>query len=68
MESTNSILVPLETINKNGYNLSFRRYKPVEYEKVEYEDPEVLINKILQLEEEIAENLQELKAMTNEEG
>ena len=50
-------------IKKNDYNLSISRYKQVEHEEVEYEEPEVLIEKVSQLEEEIAKELQELKAM-----
>ena len=62
-ESAQSILVPFETIKKNDYNLSISRYKQVEHEQVEYEDPEVLIEKVTRLEEEITKELQELKLM-----
>jgi len=63
LESDHSILVPFETIRKNDYNLSISRYKQAEHEEVEYEEPEVLIENISRLEEEIAKELQELKAM-----
>ncbi len=62
-KSPRSILVPFSEIKKNDYNLSISRYKKVEHEEVVYEEPEVLIEKVLQLEEEIAKELQELKAM-----
>jgi type I restriction enzyme M protein len=62
-KSPQSILVPFSQIKKNGYNLSISRYKKVEHEEVEYEEPEVLIEKVSQLEKEIAKDLQELKAM-----
>jgi type I restriction enzyme M protein len=62
-ESDNSILVPFYEIKKNGYNLSISRYKQVEHEDVEYEGPEVLIENVSRLEEEIAKDLQELRAM-----
>jgi len=62
-ESDKSILVPFETLKKNDYNLSISRYLQVEHEEVEYKDPEVLIENISRLEEEIAKGLQELKAM-----
>jgi type I restriction enzyme M protein len=62
-ESTQSILVPFEKIKKNDYNLSISRYKQVEHEEIEHEEPEVLIENVSQLEEEIAKDLQELKAM-----
>jgi len=61
--SGKSVLVPFEQIKKNDYNLSISRYKQVEYEEVEYEEPEVLIENVARLEEEIAKELQELKAM-----
>jgi type I restriction enzyme M protein len=62
-ESSQSVLVPLEAIRKNGYNLSIARYKEVEHEEVEYEEPQVLIEKVLQLEEAIAKELSDLKGM-----
>ena len=62
-KSVQSILVPFSEIKKNDYNLSVSRYKKVEHEEVEYEEPEILIEKVSQLEEEIAKELQELKAM-----
>src|SRR2546427_12720647 len=62
-ESAQSILVPFEAIMKNKYNLSISRYKQVVHDEVEHEEPEVLIEKVEQLEEEIAKELQELKAM-----
>ncbi len=63
IESDKSVLVPFSEIKKNDYNLSISRYKKVEHEEVEYEEPEVLIENVSRLEEEIAEELQELKAM-----
>jgi type I restriction enzyme M protein len=62
-ESMQSILVPFEQIKKNDYNLSISRYKKVEHEEVEHEEPEVLIENISRLEKEIAKELQELKTM-----
>jgi type I restriction enzyme M protein len=63
VESGQSILVSLETLRKNGYNLSIARYKQVEQEAAKFEEPEVLIDSVLELEEEIAKELQGLKAM-----
>jgi type I restriction enzyme M protein len=63
IESDKSILVPFAEIKKNDYNLSISRYKKAEHEEVEYEDPEALIENVSRLEEEIAKELQELKAM-----
>jgi type I restriction enzyme M protein len=62
-KSAQSILVPFSEIKKSDYNLSISRYKNVEHEEVAYEDPELLIERVSQLEEEIAKGLQELKAM-----
>lgn len=63
IESDHSILVSFETLMKNKYNLSISRYMKTAQEVVEYEDPEVLIENVSRLEEEIAKELQELKAM-----
>jgi type I restriction enzyme M protein len=63
IECNRSILVSFSDIKKNDYNLSISRYKTIEHDEVEYEEPEVLIEKVSQLEEEIAKELQELKAM-----
>lgn len=62
-ESAQSVLVSFLDIEKNDYNLSISQYKKVEHEAVEYEDPEVLIENVARLEEEIVKKLQELKAM-----
>jgi type I restriction enzyme M protein len=62
-QSEKSILVPFSEIKRSGYNLSISRYKQVEHEEVQYEEPEVLIENVSQLEEEIARELQELKTM-----
>ncbi len=61
--SAHSVLVPYETIKTNDYSLSISSYRKVEREEVEFEDPEVLIENLSRLEEEIAKELQELKAM-----
>ena len=63
IESDKSILAPFAEIKKNDYNLSISRYKQVENEEVKHEDPEVLIENVSRLEEEIAKELQALKAM-----
>ena len=53
--------VPIEEIKENGYDLSINRYREVKVEKVEYEKPEVIIEKLLKLEEEITKALIELR-------
>ncbi len=62
-ESGQSILVPFEKIKQSDYNLSISRYKKVEREEVEYEDPLVLIDNVLESEREIENDLITLKKM-----
>ncbi len=62
-ESDNSILVPLSEIKDNDYILSFSRYKEVEHEEIEYEDPKKIIERVLDEEKEIQKELEELKGM-----
>ena len=62
-ESDKSFLVPFAEIKENDYNLSPQRYKKIEYEEVEYEKPEVIIERVLKEEEEIRKELKELKGM-----
>ncbi|SRR6266487_501103 len=61
--SVQSVLIPFSAIKKNDYNLSISRYKQVEHEAIKYEDPSVLIENVTRLEEEIANELKQLKAM-----
>lgn len=46
-----------------NFDLSISRYKEIEYEEVAYEKPEVIIQKIEALEEQILENISELRGM-----
>jgi len=61
--SADSILVPYETIKANDYGLSISSYRKVEPDDLVHEDPQVLIGNLSRLEEEIAKELQELKAL-----
>src|SRR3989454_2148186 len=63
VESARSILVPLDIIRRNNYNLSIARYKGVEHADPDFEEPEVLLGTIEKLEEEIARDLQSLRKM-----
>jgi type I restriction enzyme M protein len=58
-----SFFVPVEEIKENAYDLSINRYKEVEYEEVQYEDPKVILADIKKLEEEIMEGIKELEGM-----
>lgn len=58
-----SFLVPKQEIVDNEYDLSINKYKKVEYTPVEYPPTEEIMNKILELDKEVAKELQELKNM-----
>jgi type I restriction enzyme M protein len=55
------IFVNTQNIRANKYDLSISRYKPVEHKAVEYERPEVLMDKVMLLEEEIVEYVKNIK-------
>lgn len=55
------ILVDVEDIKKNKYDLSISRYKPVEYTAVQYEQPDVILDKLMMMEEEIGYIVKGLK-------
>lgn len=55
-----SFFVPFDEIKENDYNLSISTYKEIEYEDIEYEPPEVIKEKILDLEEKIIKGLNNL--------
>ncbi|KKG08475.1 hypothetical protein EO92_16170 [Methanosarcina sp. 2.H.A.1B.4] len=55
--------VPAVEIKTNNYDLSISRYKEIEYEEVRYEKPEVIIEKIEEIEGRILEHVGELKGM-----
>ena len=58
-----SFLVPVEEIRENDYDLSVNKYKEVEKVKVEYEKPEVILDRIKALEGEIGSALSDLEKM-----
>ncbi|WP_372635209.1 N-6 DNA methylase [Alcanivorax jadensis] len=58
-----SFLVPVEEIAGNDYDLSINRYKEVEYEAVDYDPPQVILDRLAKLEEEISQGRKELEAM-----
>jgi tRNA(Ser,Leu) C12 N-acetylase TAN1 len=59
-EGEKSWWATIEDIRKTDYNLTAGRYCPHQAEAVEHEKPEVLINRLLELEEEIKTDLEEL--------
>ncbi|RLG15687.1 MAG: SAM-dependent DNA methyltransferase [Candidatus Nanohalarchaeota archaeon] len=54
-------VVPFDEIKKNEYDLSISKYQEIEYEEVHYEKPEVIKEKILELEKKICRSLEELE-------
>jgi len=58
-----SFMVPKDEIAKNDYDLSINRYKEVEYEAVEYDPPQVILERLAKLEAEIAEGRKELEGL-----
>ena len=62
-----SFFVSKQEIVDNDYDLSINKYKEIVYEKVEYEEPEVILQKLEELSKSIDENLKELKVMLDED-
>ncbi|WP_301173562.1 type I restriction-modification system subunit M [Brevibacillus nitrificans] len=61
-----SFLVDKSAIEENGYDLSINRYKEVVYEKVEYDAPEVIMERLDKLSIDIASKMEELRGLINE--
>lgn len=58
-----SFFVSKEEIVENDYDLSINKYKEIVVEKKEYEKPEVILKKVIEMEAEIQQNLKELEEM-----
>lgn len=58
-----SFFVPVEKIVENGYDLSINKYKKTEYVPVEYPPTGEILDKLEELEKEVAVGLQELRGM-----
>jgi len=56
-----SFFVPVEEIRDNNYDLSINKYKEVERVKVEYEAPEVIMERVMARQEEIENKLLSIK-------
>ena len=56
-----SFLVPVDEIREKGYDLSINKYKEVEREVVTYDAPEVILERITNLETQITEALNEFR-------
>jgi type I restriction enzyme M protein len=53
--------VDKSTIEENDYELSINRYQTTKYSEIKYENPDILLNKIDELEKEISSALVELR-------
>jgi type I restriction enzyme M protein len=58
-----SFLVPRSEIAENDYDLSINRYKEVVYEAVEYDPPNVILERLAELEHEIVKGREELEGL-----
>lgn len=58
-----SFLVPKDEIKDNDYDLSINRYKEIEYDEVEYEEPSVIMMNISDIENKIIVNLEKLSEL-----
>ncbi len=58
-----SFLVPVEEIRANGYDLSYNKYKEIEYTPVEYPSTEELLAELDAVEADIAKEMGALRGM-----
>jgi type I restriction enzyme M protein len=61
-----SFFVDKSAIVANDYDLSINRYKEVVYEKVEYDPPRVILDRLEQLHQDIAAKMRELRGLLGE--
>lgn len=60
-----SFFVDVDEIRENDFDLSINKYKEIVYEPVEYDPPEVILDRIDELEKEIQDNMAELRKLLN---
>ena len=58
-----SFFVDVDEIRENNYDLSINKYKEIEYEEVVYDAPEVILERVKKLEDEIVKGIGELEDM-----
>lgn len=61
--SSKAFFVPKQEIIDNKYDLSINRYKTIEYEEVQYEPFETILDRIEELQEKNRKNIQALRRM-----
>lgn len=60
-----SFFVPLEEIRKKDYDLSINKYKEIIYEKIEYDAPSIIMERIDNIDKDIVKLKKELKTLLN---
>ena len=60
-EKGNAKIISQEEIIENDYNLAINMYRELPIKKVEYEKPMIILDKVIEMEEEIQKTLKELK-------
>jgi type I restriction enzyme M protein len=58
-----SFFVSKEEIVENNYDLSINKYKEIVIEKKEYENPKVILQRVLDMENELQQKLKELEEL-----
>lgn len=58
-----SFCVPLASLAATDYDLSLNRYKEVEHEEVEHQDPKAIIAELRAIESQINDGLTQLEEM-----
>ena len=61
-----SFFVPAQEIQDNNYDLSINKYKEVVYEQKVYDAPEIILNRLSELDKEMAQVADELKKLLKE--
>ncbi|GGK40514.1 type I restriction-modification system subunit M [Nocardia camponoti] len=58
-----SFCVPRSDIAAQGYDLSLNRYKEIDHEEVEHRSPQIILDELDRLENEIADGMAQLREM-----
>jgi type I restriction enzyme M protein len=62
-----SFLVDKEEIKAKDYDLSINRYKEIEYQKVEYDSPDVIMTRLDELALDLSSKMEELRRLLGNE-
>ena len=61
--TSKAFYVPVEEIKENNYDLSLNRYKEIVYEEENYDPPQEILGKMINLEKEITRDMEDLRGM-----